>query len=440
MTIVSISDLDIHKRTQAIGWFLSCAFHGSLIIGSFFFVQQVRLAPQPEPFKWNVAIVSSDQAMVDEKVVPVPPPPQPLEAKAAAKRTIVEAVKAPEPLKPKPTKVDPPPPLSPAPIQEATLPSAPATTVPQPLKLPEPTPEPTPVPQISVPEPTPKPLPIEQAKLPEPKLASPPRPVAEVAKPEPKPPEPTPAIEQARIPDLAPVQPPPQKVKQADIPPEPAQITEALPQPPVQERVHDSVVQKPLQSTQPVQPVQTIPTPPMEAPPKVAQQPTTPPVQQSQSANEMSNAVPVPPVLTSKPEAPQVSTNMESRPITAPTQVSPEPMHEQVASLSPTPAPVRSKPDYRWLSELIVKRVEELKRYPADARLEQAEGKVVVKVVIREDGSVSETEIVKSSGFRTLDEAALDLMRRSGPFTFPHPLGKPSLTIKVPINYALERP
>lgn len=421
MTIVSRSEFDIRKRAQVIGWFLSCAFHGSLIIGSFFFVKQVRLAPQPEPFKWNVAIVSGDQAMVDENVVPVPQPqpPQPLEVKAEASRTILEAVKVPEHLKQKPTTVDLPPPLSTAPIQEATLPSAPATTVPQALKLPEPTPEPTPVPQISVPEPTPTPLPIEQAKLPEPKLASPPPPVAEVAKPEPKPPEPTPPIEQA------------------DVPLEPAKITEA---PPVQERVQDSVVQKPFQATQPVQPVQTIPTPPAETLPKVAQQPTVPPVQKSQSTNEMSAAVPVPPALTSKPEAPQASTSIESRPAPASTQVSPQLLHEQVASLSPTPAPVRSKPDYRWLSELIVKRVEELKRYPAEARLEQAEGRVVVKVVIREDGSVSETEIVKSSGFRTLDEAALDLMRRSGPFTFPHPLGKPSLTIKVPINYALEHP
>lgn len=434
MTIVSRSEFDIHKRAQVISWFLSCAFHGSLIIGSFFFVKQVRLAPQPEPFTWNVAIVSSDQAIVDETVVPVPPP-QPLEAKAAAKRTIVEAGKTPEPLKPKPTTVDPSPPLSPALIQEAPLPAAPPITVPQPLKLPEPTPEPTPLPQISVAEQPPKPLPIEKAKLPEPKLASPPPPVTEMAKP-----EPTPPIEQARIPEPEPVQPPPQKAKQADVPPDPARVTEAPPRPPAQKRVQDSVVQKPLQSTQPAQPVQTIMTPPEETLPKVAQQPTTLPVQQSQSTNEMSAAVPVPPVLTSKPETPQVSTSIESRPAPAPTQVSPQPLHEQVASLSPTPAPVRSKPDYRWLSELIVKRVEELKRYPAEARLEQAEGRVVVKVVIREDGSVSETEILKSSGFRTLDEAALDLMRQSGPFTFPHPLGKPSLTIKVPINYALEHP
>ena len=111
----------------------------------------------------------------------------------------------------------------------------------------------------------------------------------------------------------------------------------------------------------------------------------------------------------------------------------------QVTSLAPTTVQPTPKSDYGWLSETIVKRVEELKRYPADARLEQAQGKVVVKVVIREDGSVADVEVVKSSGFQSLDQAALDLMHQAGPFKLSRPLGKPTLAIRVPINYAIER-
>lgn len=436
-----MSELDNNKRAQAIGWFLSCAFHGTLIIFSFFFVNQVRLAPQPEPFQWNVAIVSNEQAFDPEKVVPVPQgePPQPLDAKPMP-RPPTKAVSAPKLSQPKSLKVVPPPPPSPSIVQEAALPPAPTTTVlpPQPLTLPETPPAPTPPPQISMPEPATEPLPVEQAKLPEPKLASPPPPLAEVAKPDPKPPIPTPPIEQPRIPEPAAIQPPPQTVNQADLPSTHPKLAES--RPPVQEKVQEPVVQKALQANQPVQAVQPIPTPQVEAPPKLAQQPTRPSVQKSQSTNETSHAAPVPPVPSSKPETQLASTNTESPSAPATTRVTPQPLQEQVALLNPPQAPVRSKPDYRWLSELIVKRVEELKRYPAEARLEQAEGRVVVKVVILEDGTVSDTEIVKSSGFHTLDEAALELMRQSGPFTFPHPLGKPSLTIKVPINYALERP
>lgn len=143
------------------------------------------------------------------------------------------------------------------------------------------------------------------------------------------------------------------------------------------------------------------------------------------------------------PTSPRANRSQEEKPV-APAQAEPPPIgpaapQAQVAALSPPQAPVRSKPDYRWLSDMIVQRIEELKRYPADARLERAEGKVVVKVVIKEDGTISGAEVVKSSGFQSLDRAAVELMRQAGPFDFPHPLGKPTLTIKVPISYALER-
>jgi TonB family protein len=52
---------------------------------------------------------------------------------------------------------------------------------------------------------------------------------------------------------------------------------------------------------------------------------------------------------------------------------------------------------------------------------------------------VAEAEIAKSSGFPTLDQAALDVLRHAGPFALSRPLGRPSLTIKIPINYSLGR-
>ena len=83
--------------------------------------------------------------------------------------------------------------------------------------------------------------------------------------------------------------------------------------------------------------------------------------------------------------------------------------------------------------------MEELKRYPAEARVDRAEGKVVVKAVINADGSVDDVEIFQSSGSTTLDKAAVDLMQRAGPFSLPHSLGKPRVTVKIPMNYRLDR-
>jgi len=122
---------------------------------------------------------------------------------------------------------------------------------------------------------------------------------------------------------------------------------------------------------------------------------------------------------------------------TAQTDTPPAPA--QTAAIAPAPANEPTKRDYGWLSEAILRRVEELKRYPAAARIDRAEGRVVVKAVINEDGSVGEIEVAQSSGFPSLDKAAMETIRQAAPFHLPHPLGRPRLTIKIPISYRLDR-
>jgi protein TonB len=111
----------------------------------------------------------------------------------------------------------------------------------------------------------------------------------------------------------------------------------------------------------------------------------------------------------------------------------------QMAAISPTPPNTQTKRNYAWLSETILRRVEELKRYPASARVDRAEGKAVVKAVINEDGSLGEVEVVQSSGYPALDKAAIETMRQAAPFHLPHPLGQPRMTIKIPMSYRLDR-
>jgi periplasmic protein TonB len=122
---------------------------------------------------------------------------------------------------------------------------------------------------------------------------------------------------------------------------------------------------------------------------------------------------------------------------TAPTDQLPAPT--QVAAIYPAPTSAPAKRDYGWLSEAILRRVEELKRYPASARADRAEGKVVVKAVINEDGSVGEVAVFQSSGHPSLDKAAIETLQRAAPFHLPHPLGQPGMTIKIPMSYRLDR-
>lgn len=42
----------------ATSWFVSCLLHAVLAIAAVFFVQRIQLAPQTEPFQWDVAVVA----------------------------------------------------------------------------------------------------------------------------------------------------------------------------------------------------------------------------------------------------------------------------------------------------------------------------------------------------------------------------------------------
>jgi periplasmic protein TonB len=109
----------------------------------------------------------------------------------------------------------------------------------------------------------------------------------------------------------------------------------------------------------------------------------------------------------------------------------------RMAATSPDP-PSAGRPDYAWLSEVILRRMEELKRYPAEARLDRAEGKVVLKAVLRSNGSLEDVEVSLSSGHQSLDHAAVDLIMEAAPFQFPRPMEQSRMTIKIPMSYRLD--
>ena len=177
--------------------------------------------------------------------------------------------------------------------------------------------------------------------------------------------------------------------------------------------------------------------PPAPTPPQSTAHTTQPaePIGHQTVAPVVAEATPI-----EKPAEVPMAVSAESAPQTAPPSA-PSAILGQTAQSDQAPAPTNAptKRDYAWLSETILRRVEELKRYPASARVDRAEGKVVVKAVINEDGSIGEVEIFQSSGHPGLDKAAIETLRQAAPFHLPRPLGQPGMTIKIPMSYRLDR-
>jgi protein TonB len=119
------------------------------------------------------------------------------------------------------------------------------------------------------------------------------------------------------------------------------------------------------------------------------------------------------------------------------TGATPPPM-TSLAPLSPAIQAPR-KLDYGWLTGPLLQRLETFKQYPATARLQRLEGRVVVRIVIREDGHIASAIIAKSSGHSVLDQAALETIRQASPIPLSQPLEKSFVTMHIPLGYSLDR-
>jgi protein TonB len=76
--------------------------------------------------------------------------------------------------------------------------------------------------------------------------------------------------------------------------------------------------------------------------------------------------------------------------------------------------------------------------YPASARRRGQEGRVILRVVVLPDGDAGEVVLEKSSGVESLDQAALETVRRWR-FSPARRNGRPvSATVQVPIRFALK--
>ncbi len=78
--------------------------------------------------------------------------------------------------------------------------------------------------------------------------------------------------------------------------------------------------------------------------------------------------------------------------------------------------------------------------YPKEAALMGMEGKLKIRFTIGKDGSLKELKLVKSSGYRILDEEALNAIKYAAPFNpIPDRFGQDHITILATFEYVLVR-
>ena len=146
---------------QVTGWLVSCLLHGSLAVATVFFMRHMQLAPQAEPFKWNVAMVAPspiaapstpETSVAPARMETTPPPvPQKSAAPPLTPRSVVElpqprvATPATPPVTPIIEKPMPSMPATPPPLTAELTPKPPVSSKPEPVvKQPDPVAPPPP--------------------------------------------------------------------------------------------------------------------------------------------------------------------------------------------------------------------------------------------------------------------------------------------------------
>ncbi|MBK9308827.1 MAG: energy transducer TonB [Nitrospira sp.] len=98
---------------------------------------------------------------------------------------------------------------------------------------------------------------------------------------------------------------------------------------------------------------------------------------------------------------------------------------------------LEARADFNWLMRMLWSRVSEMKRYPHEARMNQWEGRVIVRAVINAQGQLLDASVAMGSGYEVLDLAALEAIKESCPLTLSQPLGRERIVLRIPIQYKL---
>lgn len=176
----------------------------------------------------------------------------------------------------------------------------------------------------------------------------------------------------------------------------------------------------PVQPVQPVQPVAP-PRPQIESNIQSQSVPIAQPVAPAAVALPPPTAAAAVAVAAAHPEAPPATADPPPLEFTAVTPAAAEPAADRMDA---------------YLA-LVRAQIERHKTYPAFARQLRQQGTVTVRVVIAPDGRLRSAAILVSSGFASLDRAALAAVRSTGRFAAPAEHTRAEVAVDIPLAYQL---
>jgi TonB family protein len=90
---------------------------------------------------------------------------------------------------------------------------------------------------------------------------------------------------------------------------------------------------------------------------------------------------------------------------------------------------------YLWLQEEIWTGLKRSPKPPREAWLRDLQGTTIVQATILDTGDIPEVAVVQSSGHAVIDRAAVDRVCALAPLKLARPLGRSSVTARIPVTY-----
>ena len=281
-------------------------------------------------------------------------------------------------------------------------------------------------------------------------------------------PTPPPPVESQPPPTPQPVTPPkPKQVPVTKVEPVVRQVQPIQERQPVQQ-VQPVLESVPVQTAQAIQQVTTQRTETVTREVQEAVTPVTEVVQQDvveQSApavEEVSPSQPVATVATAAPVTRQTETVAEvaavvnettavesvPAPVEAIEQVRQEivqrpveTVQQRVVKHRAVQARPEAQADFGWLGQEIWSSVDQRKRYPAEAKRNHWQGRVILRLTIEQQGAavhLLELSLEKSSGHSVLDRHTLEMVRNAFPLKVKHQMAQSKIQLDVPFSYHME--
>ena len=156
-----------------------------------------------------------------------------------------------------------------------------------------------------------------------------------------------------------------------------------------------------------------------------------------EDSKPFSRTIPRPPQLPKAEVEPEKPKAFQTTPIQLPdfNQMKIDPGDILISSSPMEGGGLPSKQDYY---EMVRLRIDRQKKYPKEAYSMHKEGTVTLSFVINLEGVIRDLKIVKPSLHKVLNEAALQAVRDSNPFSRPPPrLFKDDILIELDVNFDL---